>query len=94
MDNLPAHKLAAIVRMIEALGASVIYLSHTLAYFNILEQWLSRLKYFLRRFDPTTTSMIDIIAVAVNKHEFSTFKKVGKLIAGTVPHNSNFRCIS
>ena len=27
MDNLPAHKVAAIVPMIEALGASVIYLS-------------------------------------------------------------------
>jgi putative transposase len=27
MDNLPAHKVAAIVPMIEAVGASVIYLS-------------------------------------------------------------------
>jgi hypothetical protein len=27
MDNLPVHKVAAIVPMIEAVGASVIYLS-------------------------------------------------------------------
>jgi hypothetical protein len=37
--------------------------------------------------------MIDtIIAVALNKHESSTFKKLGKLIAATVPHNSRNYC--
>ena len=44
MENLPAHKLASIVPMIESLGASVICLPHTLAYFNPLEQGLSQLK--------------------------------------------------
>jgi transposase len=40
---------------------------HTLAYFNPIELWWSQLKSFLRRFVPTTTSMIDtIIAVALN----------------------------
>jgi transposase len=40
---------------------------HTLAYFNPIELWWSQLKSFLRRFAPTTTSMIDtIIAVALN----------------------------
>ena len=40
---------------------------HTLAYFNPIELWWSQLKSFLRRFAPTTTSMIDtIIAVALS----------------------------
>jgi len=96
MENLPAPKLASIVPMIEAVGASVIYLfiyPHTLAYFTPIEQWLSPLKSFLLWFALTTTSMIDtIIAVALNKHESSTFKKLGKLIADNLPHNSRNCC--
>jgi len=34
MEKLPAPKVASIVLMIEAVGASVIYLSHTLTYFT------------------------------------------------------------
>ena len=67
MDNLPAHKLASIVPLIEAYGASVICLSPYSPDFNPIELWWSQLKSFLRRFAPTTTSMIDtIIAVALN----------------------------
>ena len=67
MDNLPAHKLASIVPMIEAVGASVICLSPYSPDFNPIELWWSQLKSFLRRFAPTSTSMIDIIiAVALN----------------------------
>lgn len=67
MDNLPAHKLASIVPMIEAVGASVICLSPYSPDFNPIELWWSQLKSFLRRFAPTTTFMIDrIIAVALN----------------------------
>ena len=67
MDNLPAHKLASIVPMIEAVGASVICLSPYSPDFNPIELWWSQLKSFLRRFAPTTTSMVDkIIAVALN----------------------------
>jgi putative transposase len=67
MDNLPAHKLASIVPMIEVYGASVICLSPYSPDFNPIELWWSQLKSFLRRFAPTTTSMIDtIIAVALN----------------------------
>jgi transposase len=66
MDNLPAHKLASIVPMIEAYGASVICLSPYSPDFNAIELWKSQLKSFLRRFAPTTTFMIDtIIAVAL-----------------------------
>jgi putative transposase len=67
MDNLRAHKLASIVPMIEAYGASVICLSPYSPDFNPIELWWSQLKPFLRRFSPTTTSMIDtVIAVALN----------------------------
>lgn len=66
MDNLPAHKLASIVPMIDACGASVICLSPYSPDFNPIELWWSQLKSFLRSFAPTSTSMIDkIIAVAL-----------------------------
>jgi hypothetical protein len=78
---------------IEAVGASVICLSHTFAYFNPMEQWWSPLKSFLLWFAPNTTSLIDtIIAVALTKHPASTFKKLGKLMADNVPHNSSSCC--
>jgi len=93
MENLRAPKLALILPRIEAVGASVIYLSHTIAYFNPIEQWLSQIKSFLLWFAPPTTSMIDtIIAVALNKHQASTFKKLGKLMADNVFHNSRNCC--
>jgi putative transposase len=67
MDNLPAHKLASILPMITDVGASVICLSPYSPDFNPIELWWSQLKSFLRRFAPTTTSMIyRIIAVALN----------------------------
>lgn len=67
MDNLSAHKLASVVSKIEAVGASVIYLSPYSPEFNPIELWWSQLKSFLRSFAPTTTSMIDkIIAVAID----------------------------
>jgi len=67
MDNLPTHKLASIVPMIEAYGASVICLSPYSPDFFPIELWWSQRKSFLRRFAPTTTSMIDtLIAVSLN----------------------------
>jgi len=84
------HKLALIIPKIEAVGASVICLFPTLAYFNSLEQWWQPIKSFLLWFAPNTTFMIDtIIAVALTKHPASTFKKLGKLMADNVPHNSS-----
>lgn len=66
-DNLPAHKLASIEPMIQSVGASVICLSPYSPDFNPIEQWWSQLKSFLRKFAPTTSSMIDrIIAVALH----------------------------
>ncbi|NEU84664.1 IS630 family transposase [Nostoc sp. UIC 10630] len=67
MDNLPAHKLASIEPMIEAVGAKVICLSPYSPDFNPIELWWSQLKSFLRSFAPTTTEMVDtVISVALN----------------------------
>ncbi len=54
---------------------------------------LVKTQFFLLWFALATTSMIDtIIAVALNKHESSRFKKLGKLIADNVPHKSMNCC--
>jgi putative transposase len=66
-DNLPAHQVAPIVPMIEAVGAPVIYLSAYSPDFNPIELGWSQLKSFLRTFAPMTPEMIDrIIAVALH----------------------------
>ena len=58
MDNLPAHKMASIAPMIEAVGASIINLSPYSPDFNPIELWWSQLKSFLRIFSPNSTKMI------------------------------------
>ena len=58
MEELRAPKLALIRPIIEAVGASFICLSHTLAYFNSLEQWLSLLNFFLLWFAPHTRPLL------------------------------------
>ena len=50
MDNLPAHKLASIKPMIEAVGASILCLSPYSPDFNPIELWWSQLKSLLRQF--------------------------------------------
>ena len=76
MDNLPAHKVASIVPLIECVGASVISLSPYSPDFNPIELWCSQLKAFLRRFAPTTSSTIDrILAVALHLIEPEHLKK-------------------
>lgn len=67
MDNLPAHKLASITPLLRAVGAEILNLSPYSPDFNPIEQWLSQLKSFLRRFSPTTTKMVDtLIATALD----------------------------
>jgi len=67
MDNLPAHKMAAIAPAIEAVGASVLLLSPYSPEFNPIEHWWSQLKAFLRQFSPTTSGKVDLlIATAIN----------------------------
>jgi transposase len=67
MDNLAAHKMAAITPLIEAAGARVVNLSPYSPEFNPIELWWSQLKAFLRKFSPTTTQMVDtLIGVALD----------------------------
>ena len=66
MDNLSSHKSDSIIPMIEAVGASVLFLSSYSPDFNPIELWWSQLKSFLRMFSPTTTIMVDrIISLAI-----------------------------
>ena len=39
MDNVPAHKMASIEALIQAVGASVLYLSPYSRDFNPIEHW-------------------------------------------------------
>jgi transposase len=67
MDNVPAHKVAAIESLIQSKGASVLYQSPYSPDFNPIEHWWSQLKAFLRQFSPTTTKMVDtLIATALD----------------------------
>lgn len=67
MDNLPAHKVAAIAPLIQAVGASTLNLSPYSPEFNPIEHWWSQLKAFLRSFSPTTTKMVDtLISIALD----------------------------
>ncbi len=67
MDNLPAHKMAAIEPLIKAVGANVLNLSPYSPDFNPIEHWWSLLLAFLRQFSPTTPKMVDtLIATALD----------------------------
>lgn len=67
MDNLPAHKMAAIEPLIQAVGASVINLSPYSPDFNPIEHWWAQLKAFLRQFSPTTAIRVDqLISTALD----------------------------
>lgn len=61
MDNLPAHKVAAIAPLIEAVGARVVYLSPYSPEFNPIEHWWSQVKAFIRQFSPKTSKMVDVL---------------------------------
>jgi transposase len=49
MDNLPAHKLAAVREIIEAAGASLLYLPPYSPDLNPIEQVFAKLKTLLRK---------------------------------------------
>ena len=49
MDNLPAHKHADIPMLIEAAGASLLYLPPYSPDFNLIENAFAKLKAFLRK---------------------------------------------
>ena len=59
MDNLPAHKVAAIREAIEAAGARLVYLSPYSPDFNPIENCWSKVKEFLRSLAARTYSELD-----------------------------------
>lgn len=59
MDNLPAHKVKGVTKIIEDAGARVIYLSPYSPEFNPIEHLWSQLKSFLRKFSPKTQDAVD-----------------------------------
>lgn len=61
MDNLPAHKVDAIAPLIEAVGATILYLSPYSPEFNPIEHWWSQLKAWLRQFSPKTSKRVDTL---------------------------------
>jgi transposase len=75
MDNLPAHKLAAIEPLIESAGATILNLSPYSPDFNPIELWWSQLKAFLCQFSPTRTKMVDfLLATALEGVNTKHFK--------------------
>lgn len=71
MDNLSAHKTAAVVAAIRAAGADVIFLPPYSPEFNPIERAWAKLKDFVRRlstltreaFDSAITSAIDAVTL-------------------------------
>ena len=59
MDNLPAHKVKGVTKIIENAGAKVVYLSPYSPEFNPIEHLWSQLKIFLRQFSPKTQTAVE-----------------------------------
>lgn len=58
MDNLPAHQVKGVIKIIEDAGASILYLSPYSPEFNPIEHLWSQLKIFLRKFSPKTEKAV------------------------------------
>jgi transposase len=66
MDNLPAHKVKGVIKIMEDTGARVIYLSPYSPEFNPIEHLWSQLKSFLRKFSPQTQEALDkLLKIAI-----------------------------
>lgn len=77
MDNLPAHKVAGVIEVIEALGASVLYLPSYSPDLNPIEQFFSKLKALLRqaaeRTIPNLCRRIRLLLRTVRPEECTNF---------------------
>ena len=66
MDNLPAHKVKGVTKIIEDAGAKIIYLSPYSPEFNPIEHLWSQLKMFLRKFSPKTIEAVEqLLKIAI-----------------------------
>ena len=74
MDNLPAHKVNGVTKIIEDAGANIVYLSPYSPEFNPIEHFWSQLKSFLRQFRPKTqdvvAKLLDIAVMLSNPEHF------------------------
>ena len=59
MDNLKAHKVEGVEKMIEAVGAKIVYLSPYSPEFNPIEHLWWELKAWLRRFVPRSVQIVE-----------------------------------
>lgn len=68
MDNLPAHKVSGVRKMIEDAGARLLYLPPYSPDFNPIEMAFSKLKAMLRRASARTIDELwDVIAECIEK---------------------------
>ncbi len=57
LNKSPKELMFYIAPLIEAVGATILYLSPYSPEFNPIEHWWSQLKAFLRQFSPKTSSL-------------------------------------
>jgi transposase len=68
MDNLPAHKIARVREIIEAKGASLLYLPPYSPDLNPIEMMFAKLKALLRKFgERTIDALWDRIGIVLDK---------------------------
>ena len=68
MDNLPAHKIAAVRKIIEKAGARLLYLPPCSPDLNPIEMMFAKLKVLLRKFKERTIEQLwDRIGAVLNE---------------------------
>lgn len=82
MDNLPAHKVAAVRQIIEGAGAHLVYLPPYSPDFNPIEKAFSQIKAFLKKIAARTKEKLDhAIADAIDivspQHAINYFAACG-----------------
>lgn len=77
MDNLSSHKSTQAVRVIEAVGARVVYLPPYSPDFNPIENIFSKLKRLIRALRPRKfAEIVDAVRNAINRLSFSDIQAV------------------
>ena len=59
MDNMPAHKVTRVTKIIEDTGAKIVYVSPYSPEFNPFENLWSQLNIFLRQFTPKAQTAVE-----------------------------------
>ena len=82
MDNLPAHRPAAVAQAIEAAGATLLYLPPYSPDFNPIENAFAQLKAFLRKVAPRAvdglwTAVGEALTIFTTAHSRNYFMAAG-----------------